>query len=136
MVEALHMSFLFWLSTVMPNEYCYIFFLFYACDIFCIHYYPLTLFHDSILLLIVKVRSRSHFYSHFVYLFVIITCFWYIIILVSIDLLVNCHVCFTLFSRDSFLRGLKGCYGLYCTFPISNLTPEPRFGFSQTVFSK
>ena len=132
------MSFLFWLSTVMLNEYCLIFFLLYACDIFCIHYYPLFMFHDSALLPIAKVHylSHSHSHSYFVYLFIIITCFWFMIILVSINLLVNCHVCFTLFSRDSFLRGLKGCYGLYCTFPISNLTPEPRFGFSQTVFSK
>ena len=136
MVEALHMSFLFWLSTIMLNEYCYIFFLLYACDIFYIHYYPLTLFHDTVLLPIVKVCSRCHFHSHFVYLFVIITCFWYIIILVFIDLLVNCYICLTLFSRDSFLRGLEVCYSLYRTFPISNLTFEPIFGFSHLVFSK
>ena len=32
-----------------------------TCDIFCIHYCALILFHDSALLLDAKVRSHSHF---------------------------------------------------------------------------
>ena len=32
-------------------------------------------------------------------------------------------------SRDLDFRDLEGCYGLYCTFPISNLTPEPDSNF-------
>ena len=30
--------------------------------------------------------------------------YYLIILLVSIDFLINCHTCFTLFSRDPFLR--------------------------------
>ena len=37
---------------------------------------------------------------------------------------------------ETLFRGLEGCYDFYHTFPISNLTPEPRFGFSQIIFSK
>ena len=55
---------------------------------------------------------------------------------VSIDLLANYHVCFTLFSRDPFFRGLEGCYGLYRTFQISNLIPRPRLKFFANNFSK
>ena len=82
-------------------------------------------FHDNTLLF----ATRVHSYPHFVYYFVIMTCFWTLIILVSIDFLVNCHACFTLFSRDPFFKSLEGCYSLYHTFPISNLIPEPSFGF-------
>ena len=69
------------------------------CEIFYTYHCALTLYHDSALLLVAKVRSHSHF----VYLFVIMTCFWSMIILVSIDLLVNCHIYLTLLSRDAFL---------------------------------
>ena len=53
-------------------------------------------------LLITKVRYQSYF----IYLFVImLDSFYYLIIsLVSINFLINCHTCFTLFSKDSFLE--------------------------------
>ena len=61
--------------------------------------------------------------------------FYYLIIsLISINFFINFHTCFTLFSRPVFMD-LGGCYGLYRTFPTSNLTPGPRLGFSQTCFS-
>ena len=59
--------------------------------------------------------------------------FYYLIIsLVSITFLVNCHVCFTLFSRDLFLGVVRSLSYL------SNKQPDPRphFGFAQIVFSK
>ena len=76
-----------------------IWFLLVLCKIFYTYNCTLTLFHDSVLLHVVKVHSHSYF----VYLFVTMTCFWSIIILVSIDFLVNYHICFTLFSIDPFL---------------------------------
>ena len=79
-----------------------------TCDIICIHYCILTLFHDNALLLTIKVCSHSHF----VY-FLCMIGFRSMIILVSIDLLVNYHVCVTLFSRDPIFRNLEGCYGLF-----------------------
>ena len=97
----------------------------FVWDCFYTCHCTLTLFHDSALLPATKVHSHSHF----VYYFIIMNYFWTMIVLVSMDLLVNCHVCFTLFSRDPFLRGLEGCYGLYRTFPISNLIPGPKLRF-------
>ena len=61
--------------------------------------------------------------------------FYYFIILVSIDLLVNCHVCLTLFSRDFVFRDLEGCFRyFYRTFPMSNLTPGPDLVFHRPAF--
>ena len=102
------------------------------CEIFYTYHCTLTLFHDNTLLPATKIRSHPYF----VYYFVIMTYFLPMIILVSIDLLVNCHVYFTLFSKDPFFRSLEGCYGLYHTFPISNLIPEPRLRFFTDSFSK
>ena len=48
----------------------------------------------------------------------------------SIDILASFYLVETCF------KGLEGCYGLFRTFPISNLTTEPRFGFLQTDFSQ
>ena len=103
----------------------------YACNNFILE---LTLFYDNTLLPAAKVRSHSHF----VYLFVIMTYFWSMIILVSIDLLVNYHVCFTLLVETHF-RGLDECYGFSRTFPISDLTPmtwppDPDLVFYRPVF--
>ena len=96
------MGFLFWLSTTTLNKY-YLNFV----SIFDMHVIILYLsepcFHYSALLPTTKVRSHSHF----VYYFVIMTCLWSMIILISIDLLVNFHACFTLFSTDPFL-GVRG----------------------------
>ena len=69
------------------------------CEIFYTYHCALTLFHDNSLLPTTKVNSHSHF----VYLYVIMTFFLSTFFLVSISFLVNCHVCFTLFSRDQFL---------------------------------
>ena len=51
---------------------------------FMLFYCALTLFYDNALLPTAKVR----YHSHFVYLFVIMTCFLSRIILVSIDFLI------------------------------------------------
>ena len=74
------------------------------CEIFYIYHCALTLFHDNALLFAAKVRS----YSYFIYLFVLmLNLFYYLIIsLVSIDLLINCHTCFTLFSKNLII-GLR-----------------------------
>ena len=101
-------------------------------EFFYTYHCTLTLFHDTTLLPTTKVSSHPHF----VYYFVIMTYFLTLIILASIDLLVNCHVWFTLFSIDPFFRGLEGCYGLYRTFLISNLIPKPRLRFFANSFSK
>ena len=61
--------------------------------------------------------------------------FYYLIILVFIDFLVNCHVCLTLFSRDFVFRNLEGCFRyFYHTFPMSNLTPGPDLVFHRPAF--
>ena len=109
-------------------NFCYD--IWHACDIFCICYCVLTLFHDSSLLSAAKVCHRSHF----VHLFIIMTCFWFVITLVSIDFLTNCHVCFILLVETHFSKDLEGCYGLYRIFPISNLTPEPDPIFHRPTF--
>ena len=49
--------------------------------------------------------------------------------------LINCHDCFILLVETRF-RDLEGCYGLYRTFLISNLTPEPDPVFRKITFSK
>ena len=49
--------------------------------------------------------------------------------------LINCHDCFILLVEARF-RGFKGCYDLYRTFPISNLTPELNPVFCRPPFSK
>ena len=56
--------------------------------------------------------------------------YYLIISLVSIDFLINCHTCFTLFSRDLII-GLREVLWLthHHTFPISNLTFGSDFGF-------
>ena len=41
-----------------------------------------------------------------------------------------------LIRKKPVFRDLEGCYGPYRTFPISNLTLEHIFDFSQTIFSK
>ena len=69
-------------------------------DIFCICYCALTLFHDSALLLPTNVRSRSRYC--FVHLFIIMTCFWFVITLVSIDFLPNYHAYFILLVKTRF----------------------------------
>ena len=127
-------TFITFLLTIIQMNYMIdiVWFWLVLCEIFYIYHCTLTLFHDSALLPIVKVRSRTHF----VYLFVIMTCFWSMIILVSIDFLINCHVCLTLFSRDPFLGTLRGVSVFHRTFSIGNLTFELDFGFSHTVFSK
>ena len=44
--------------------------------------------------------------------------FYYLIISVLlINFLINCHIYLTLFSRNSFLRGLEGCYGILLYLP-------------------
>ena len=67
-------------------------------DIFCICYCALTLFHDSALLLAANVHSRSRF----VHLFIIMTWFWFMITLVSIDFLPNYHAYFILLVKTRF----------------------------------
>ena len=37
---------------------------------------------------------------------------------------------------ETHFKGLEGCYGLYHTLSISNMIPEPNFGFLQIIFSK
>ena len=69
-----------------------------ACDIFYAHYYALTPFHDSTLSFAAKVHMHSHL-DHSQCIVLTPMC---VIILVSLDLLVNCHVYLILFSRDSF----------------------------------
>ena len=51
------------------------------------------------------------------------------------DYSINYHHCFTLLVETRF-RGLEGCYGFYCTFPIGNPTLGPRLNFLRTRFSK
>ena len=50
--------------------------------------------------------------------------------------LINYHACFISLVETHYFRGVEGCYSLYRTFPISNLTPEPIFGFNRPHFSK
>ena len=44
--------------------------------------------------------------------------FYYLIIsLVFINFFINCHTCFTIFSRDCMYTGLEGCYDSPPYFP-------------------
>ena len=119
---------LFWLSTAILNEYYLIFVLLFDMHVIfyiwvnlvfmIVHYYSLLRYDFTLTLFIFMHDS-----------------FYYLIIsLISINFFINFHTCFTLFSRPVFMD-LGGCYGLYRTFPTSNLTPGPRLGFSQTCFS-
>ena len=95
------------------------------CKIFYTYHCTLTLFSwQHFIIFYHSMLSLS-----LVYYFVIMTYFWTMIIFSIIDLLVNCHVCFTLFSRDPFFRNLEECYSVYCTFLISNMIHEPRLRF-------
>ena len=102
------------------------------CEIFYTCHCTLTLFSwQHFIIFYHSMLSLS-----LVYYFVIMTYFWTMIILVSINLFVNCHICFTLFSKNPFFRGLEGCYSVYHTFSISNLITGPRFKFFVDSFSK
>ena len=92
----------------------------------------LTMFHDSTLSFATKVCILSYSVHSLCMLW-----FSYVhdIFRVFIDLLINCHDCFIL-SVETHFRDLEGCYGLYHTFPISNLTPEPNLIFRRPTISK
>ena len=105
---------LYWLSIVMLNVYCLIFVL---------------LFDMHVIILYLSVSMIAHYYLLPRYtltptlLILIHDSFYYLIILlVSINFLVNYHVYFTLLSRDE-LRGVFRSF--YRTFSISNLTSGP-----------
>ena len=85
---------------------------------------------SSTLLSATKVRSHPHF----IYYFVIMTSFWTVIILASIDLLVNCHVCFTLFSRDPFLGALRGVMVFTIPFQLVTWSPNSVLVFHRLSF--
>ena len=97
---------------------------------FFIHFCALISFHDSTLLLAAKVRSHS--YS--IYLSVIMTYFWFVIILVSIDFLVNCYTCSPYLVDTRFLGTERGATVFHCTFQISNLTLRPISAFIDRIF--
>ena len=48
------------------------------------------------------------------------------------DQLINTFASFYLV--ETYFKGLEGGYGFYRTFPISNLTPEPRLWFFTYLF--
>ena len=116
----------------MLNEYYLIFVLLFDMHVIIL-YLSYPYFHDSALLLAIKVCSHSYF----IYLFVLMLDLFYysIILLISIDFLVNCLACFTLFSRDPFLATQRGVMTHHHTFPIANLTPKFKLNFSKTCFS-
>ena len=104
-----------------------------ACEsCFMFIYCTLTSFLDSVWWLVAKVRTRSHS-SHSLLSVLILTCAC--LLWVSIVFLTNCHDCCILLVETDF-RDLEECYGLYRTFPISNLTSEPNLIFHIPLFPK
>ena len=92
----------------------------------------LTLFHDSAFKITAQVCIHS-FWSFVIHILILIRSwsFW-----VFIDLFINCHNCFILLVERPIFRDLEGCYGIYRTFPINNLTPKPDPIFHRPPFPK
>ena len=108
-------------------------------DLFVTHnwFIPLYDMHVIILCLIANIRFHwskpvHHSGTFFASPIHSIILFWVIFIWYHARL-INCHDCFILLVEIRF-RGLKGCYDLYCTFPISNLIPEPNPVFRRSLF--
>ena len=91
-----------------------------------------NLVFDSALWLVVQVHIHSH-PDHSLYIF------WFSYVHdwfeYPLTFHVDWHVSFILLVETRF-RDLEGCYSLYRTFPISNLTLEPDLVFHRPLFQK
>ena len=99
-------------------------------DMFHVHYYALTLFLDRTLWLVTQIRIHS-----LSGLFICMFRFSYVHDHSEYSLIPSSIVMIDLFyqQRPDF-RDLEGCYDLYRTFPISNLTLEPIRFFIDHLF--
>ena len=113
-------------------------------DLFCLIYYVPWHAHNFIYSWFTnpvswwRIRDwRTRYVSTHI-LFILYTCFDSNMCMIASSIhwfshWLSCQLHFI--SRDPF-RDLEGCYGLYRTFPISNLTPEPDLVFHRPPFPK